>query len=87
MLYTQLILKLFFCTIPSFLLNLVPAAARVPERPDVFEVDGGNGDLDLLEGKLLRLGEDVAVEGDEGGPVEIHPLAVAAPGKKVRLHL
>ena len=73
-----------FCTIPSFLLNLVPAAARVPERPDVFEVDCGDGDFDLLQRELLRLGEDVAVEGDEGGPVEVHPLAVAAPGK-VRL--
>ena len=75
--------QVVFCTIPSFLLNWVPAAARVPERPDIFEVDGGGGDLDLLEGELLRLGEDVAVEGNEGGPVEVHPLAIASP-RKVR---
>ena len=61
----------------------LPAPARVPEGPDVLEVDGGDGDLDLLERELLRLGEDVAVEGDEGGAVEVGPLAVAAP--EVRL--
>ena len=33
-------------------MNSVPAAARVPERPDVLEVDRGHGDLDLLEGEL-----------------------------------
>ena len=58
----------------------LPAPARVPEGPDVLEVDGGDGDLDLLERELLRLGEHVAVEGDEGGAVEVGPLAVAAPG-------
>ena len=65
------------------LLNLSPAPARVPEGPDVLEVDGGDGDLDLLERELLRLGEDVAVEGDEGGAVEVGPLAVAAPGVRL----
>ena len=33
----------------------LPAPARVPEGPDVLEVDCGDGDLDLLERELLRL--------------------------------
>ena len=61
----------------------LPAPARVPEGPDVLEVDCGDGDLDLLERELLRLGEHVAVEGDEGGAVEVGPLAVAAPGVRL----
>ena len=61
----------------------LPAPARVPKGPDVLEVNGGDGDLDLLERELLRLGEHVAVEGDEGGAVEVGPLAVAAPGVRL----
>ena len=52
----------------------------------VASVHGGAdrvGDLDLLERELLRLGEHIAVEGDEGGAVEVGPLAVAAPGVRL----
>ena len=64
----------------------LPAPARVPEGPDVLEVDGGDGDLDLLERELLRLAEHVAVERDEGGAVEVRALAVAAPQVTVEMN-
>lgn len=48
-------------------------------EPYVLEVNGGSGDLDLLQGELLRSLQDVSVERDARAPVEVHPGSVAAP--------
>lgn len=41
-------------------------------------MDSGGDDLDVVERKLRALGDDAAVEGDEGAAVVVEAVAVAA---------
>lgn len=45
---------------------------------DALQVDRGRDDFDVVEGELGALGDDLAVEGDEGAAVVVQAVAVTA---------
>lgn len=47
-------------------------------RSDLLDVNGGNDDFYVVEGELGALGDDVAVQSDEGAAVVVESVAVAA---------
>jgi hypothetical protein len=46
--------------------------------PNPLQVDGRGNDLDIIEGELGALSDDLTVQGDEGAAVVVKAVAVAA---------
>ena len=58
--------------------GLHPPATLRPMSADGFEVQCGRDDLDVGQGELRALSDDLAVEGDQGGSIIVQPVSVAS---------
>jgi hypothetical protein len=58
--------------------RLHPPAALSTVRPDGLEVQRGRDHLDVRQGELRSLGDNLSVEGNQRGPIVIEPVAIAS---------
>lgn len=58
--------------------RLHPPAALSTVSPDGLEVQSGRDDLDVRQGELRSLGDDLSVESNQRRPIVIEPITVAS---------
>jgi hypothetical protein len=58
--------------------RLHPPAALSTVRPDGLEVQRGRDNLDIRQGELRSLGDDLSVESNQRRPIIIEPITVAS---------